>query len=458
MRSLFVKFFFSFLLLITLIATAGILLTYLRDQEFPPLPHQHFARQAIAEYGRNAISAYEQGGIKAVDEYAGSLVDSSGVRIILFDRKGTPLTQLRVPRRMQHMANRVQQSGEVTFPMRGDRNWLASPLKSQDGTLYIISVGLPERPPAAQLVKGVTRGILGWQLLLLLLVTAVVCFFLARSFASPISRLRQATRQFAAGDLSIRVGEQVKGKNEIAGLASDFDHMAERIEDLVAAQKRLLRDISHELRSPLARLGVALELARKQEGTAAQEKSLQRIELEAGRMNEMIGQLLSLARLENDGSGQQKKEFDLSELLTRLVQDADFEARNRGCRVDLAAVAPLRFLGSEQLLARALENVIRNAVKYTAENSNVSVELNPVADEILIRILDQGPGVPEAALDKLFEPFYRVATARDRQSGGTGIGLAIAERAITLHKGRVKAANAPQGGLLVEISLPRDQN
>ncbi len=365
MRSLFLKFFFSFLLINLLLISISIGLSYLRQLEFPPMAHKHFARQG-----------------------------------------------------------------------------------------YVVALELPDIPPAGMLVKGMARGWFGWRLVLLLLVSGIVCFFLARSFAAPIGRLRQATRQFAAGDLAIRIGDQVTSKNEIGGLAKDFDHMAERIENLVGAQQRLLRDISHELRSPLARLRVALELARQEGAADSRHKALARIELEAERMNEMIGQLLSLTRLETGAREMQRQEFDLAELLANLVHDADYEAKNRGCRVTLTGNGAFPFSGSEELLARALENVIRNAVKYTADNSSVTVELVHAERGNRIRILDQGPGVPEEALDKLFEPFYRVAAARDRQTGGTGIGLAIAERAITLHGGTICASNHPQGGLNMEITLP----
>ncbi len=452
MRSLFLKFFLSFLLIIILIATIGITMTYLRDQEFPPLAHQHFARQAIKEYGRGAIQAYEDGSHE-LEEYAEDLFEDAGVRLILFDFEGRPLTEQRVPRRMLHMARRALQSGEVVFPSMGARNWVASPLNSSSGQTYAVAIGLPDRPPAKHLVRGLSHGFLGWRLLVLLGVAALVCYWLARSFAAPISRLRQATRQLADGDLTIRVGGQVKGRNEIGGLARDFDHMAERIEALVSAQQRLLRDISHELRSPLARLGVALELARQEGNPATRQKALQRIELEAERMNEMIGQLLSLTRLESGASELRRQEFDLAELLANLVQDADYEARNRGCTVAYQGDGPLLYTGSQELLARALENVIRNAVKYTADDSSVTVELSHSAQGVDIRILDQGPGVPQESLGKLFEPFFRVADARDRQSGGTGIGLAIAERAVKLHGGSIAAENRPEGGLAVKIHL-----
>ena len=459
MRSLFFKFFLSFLLINVLIISISVTLTYLRDQEFPPLASQHFARQALAEYGRGAIRIYEEKGIAGLDGYADELLESVGSRIVLFDAAGRPLTnKQRVPRRMVRMAHRALETGEVVFPMMGERNWLASKLLNESGQTYIVALGLPQKPPPRHLVKGLSSGLLGWRLLVLLGVSALVCYWLARSFAAPIGRLRHATRQFATGDLSIRVGDQVKSKNEIGGLARDFDDMAERIEDLVKAQQRLLRDISHELRSPLARLGVALELARQEDKPDVRHKALARIELEAERMNEMIGQLLSLTRLESGARELQRQEFDLADLLANLVQDADYEAKNRDCRVLMTGHGPLLLTGSEELLARALENVIRNAVKYTADRSSVTVELVNAAPGINIRILDQGPGVPEEALDKLFEPFYRVADARDRQSGGTGIGLAIAERAVKLHGGSIRAENRAAGGLMVEIHLPCPTN
>ena len=454
MRSLFVKIFLSFLLTIILVTSAGILLTYLRDQEFPPLAHQSFAKHAIAEYGQRAIDAFEEQGIAAADRFSERLLADAEIRIILFAASGEALTRRHVPRRMQHLSQRVLRSGEVVFPLRGQRNWLASPLQSRTGKGYIVALGLPDQPPVGRLFKGLSHGLFGWRLLALLLVSAAVCFWLAGSLTAPISRLRQATRQFAAGDLSTRVGDQVKGKTEIAGLAVDFDEMAGKIEALVAGQKRLLRDISHELRSPLTRLGIALELARQEGSQDMRQKNLRRIELEAERMNEMIGQLLSLTRLENGADEQQRTEFDLCVLLTRLVQDADFEAKNRNRQVIFSGPQSAVIDGYEELLARALENVIRNGISYTEVGTQVSVELSRQSDALLIRIADQGPGVPDETLDKLFEPFFRVADARERQTGGTGIGLAIAEQAVRLHGGSIRASNRSTGGLLVEISLP----
>ncbi|MFK5925225.1 MAG: ATP-binding protein [Desulfuromusa sp.] len=454
MRSLFLKIFLYFLLIILLVSSAVIVLTYFRDQEFPPLAQQNFARQAVAEYGRKASRAFEDDGVEKVDELADRLLVKSGVHLFLFDNRGHPLTTRRVPRRIQHMTQLALQTGEVVFPMMGPRNGLASAVQSPSGKTYFVAISLPGQPPSRNLVKAVTHGFLGWRLLILLAITAVVCFLLARSLTSPIGRLRRATRKFAAGDLSVRIGDQVKGKNELSELARDFDDMAGKIEALVEVQKNLLRDISHELRSPLARLGIALELARQQESSTAQNKSLNRIELEAERMNTMIGQLLNLTRLESGVSDEPFQEFDLRELLENLVADANYEAETRQCTVVYKAPDNGMYFGSRTLLDQALENVIRNAVKYTGDNSIISVELIRTVEQLTIQVADQGSGVPDEALVKLFEPFYRVAAARDRQSGGTGIGLAIAERAVKLHSGTISASNLSRGGLLIEITLP----
>ena len=454
MRRLFWKIFLYFLLIILLVSSAVILLTYFRDQEFPPLANQNFAQQAIAEYGRSAIRAYESQGTVAVDRFGKKMLGDSGIRLILFDGNGQPLSRQRIPRYMEHMVRRAKRSGEVVFPMMGRHNGLASMVHSTSGKTYFVAIGLPERPQSKHLFQGLMHGFLGGQLLLLLVVTAAVCYFLARSLTAPIGRLRQATRQFAAGDLSIRLGDQIKGKNELAELAHDFDNMAGEIESLIGGQKNLLRDISHELRSPLTRLGIALELARQVGSADAQDKALQRIELEAERMNTMIGQLLNLTRLESGHREVKLQKFDLRVLLDQLVADANYEAETQQCEVVLSAPETAIFCGSQELLAQALENIIRNGLKYTAVNSVVTVELSVTSTSLSIVVADHGPGVPEESLPKLFEPFYRVAAARDRQTGGTGIGLAIAERAIKLHSGSITAKNRPQGGLLIEINLP----
>ena len=295
----------------------------------------------------------------------------------------------------------------------------------------------------------------GIRMLVAVLFGGIICYVLAWKLTAPIRRLRTAAQRLASGDLSARVGEaQGKRGDEVADLGRDLDRMAERIETLMESQRRLVRDVSHELRSPLARFNVALGLAR-QHSTSAADRYFDRIEQDAGRLNELIGELLSLSLMESGAEQFVRAPLALDSLVTKVAQDADFEAESRGKNVVIVDCEPLTVNGNAELLRRALENVVRNAVRYTGEGMAVEVALRKVHEEdavhAVISVRDYGPGVPEAALTKLFLPFYRVADARDRQSGGTGIGLAITERSIRLHSGTVTAGNATGGGLLVEI-------
>jgi two-component system sensor histidine kinase CpxA len=300
----------------------------------------------------------------------------------------------------------------------------------------------------------------GTGLALAVVTSGLVCYFLALYLTSPVSRLRSATQKLAAGDLSARAVEpSAHRRDEIAELVRDFNKMAGRLESLVGAQSQLLNDISHELRSPLARLNVALGLARQRAGAEAQ-SVLERIELEATRLNELIGRLLTLARLEAGEDTMKRTAFSLDELVRDVAKDAEFEAqdRSRGVQCEIEEEAVL--WGSPSLLRSAIENVVRNAMRHTAEGTDVIVRMTREAsvgkNESVIRVLDSGPGVPATALDKLFRPFYRLDDARGRNTGGVGLGLAIAERAVRLHGGVVKASNRPEGGLMVELRLPLD--
>jgi two-component system sensor histidine kinase CpxA len=246
-------------------------------------------------------------------------------------------------------------------------------------------------------------------------------------------------------------------RDELAQLVRDFDGMAGRIESLVTAQARLLNDVSHELRSPLARLNVSLGLARQRTGPQA-EPALDRIEREAERLNELIGRLLTIARLESGADGLEESQVHLEDVLRDITQDADFEAQSLHCRVQCSIGNDCVVPANRDLLYSAIENVVRNAMRYTKEGTTVDIRLDaatgPTGLEACVKVLDSGPGVPEESLDKLFRPFYRLDDARSARTGGVGLGLAITERTVLLHHGRVKAVNRPQGGLMVEISLP----
>jgi signal transduction histidine kinase len=226
---------------------------------------------------------------------------------------------------------------------------------------------------------------------------------------------------------------------------------------LISSQRRLIGDISHELRSPLTRLSVALGISRRH---ASPESifALDRMEREVERLNELIGNLLKLARFESRADFIKPGPVILDVLIREVAQDADFEARNRNRLVRVARVDPCWVEGSEELLRSAVDNVVRNAVNYTAEGTEVELSLERVRDSFeeraVIRVRDHGKGVPQEALEHIFEPFYRIDHARERSAGGAGLGLAITERAVRLHGGRIKAENSPSGGLIVELCLP----
>jgi two-component system sensor histidine kinase CpxA len=295
-------------------------------------------------------------------------------------------------------------------------------------------------------------------LLAVILAGALVCFLLAHYITSPVLRLQRASRQLADGNLRVRIGPELGSRrDEITDLARDFDVMADRVELLVQSQHHLLQAISHEMRSPLARLTLAVDLARRGSG-AARDEFFERIESEADRIEMMLSQILTLARLDSGEPAFPRTHVELSLLVSDIVGDADFEASARNSSVVLSEVEACMVNASEYLLRSAIENVVRNAVRYTREFS--SVEVSVTADKgsspsvAVIHVVDQGPGVPPTDLTEIFRPFYRVNSARERETGGTGLGLAITDRVVRLYSGTVSARNINTGGLDVEIRLP----
>ncbi|MGH9948967.1 MAG: ATP-binding protein [Pyrinomonadaceae bacterium] len=341
-------------------------------------------------------------------------------------------------------------SGEPQVDFSPDEKALgAAPVTFPDGGKYtLVMQWETSRPPS--FFFGSWRGYL--RLGGMLLTGVVLCSLLALYLSSPIRKIRRATQTLADGDFSTRVGEQVGNRrDELAYLARDFDLMAERIEDLINSQKRLTRDISHELRSPLARLNVALEIARTKSNAEAL-PVLERIENESQRLNEMIGKLLTLSKLESGSKDFERSAIDLADLVEGIVEDADFEAKGKGRSVRVTSTFNCKVIGNEPLLRSAIENVVRNGVKYTKEGTAVEVAVSNGGDRATVTISDHGGGVSEDEIAKLFKPFYRVGEARDRSTGGTGLGLAIAERAVRIHNGKIEAKNV-NGGLSVEITL-----
>ena len=400
-----------------------------------------------------AVDAYEHGGTQKARDYLENLQMKQHVRAYVFDDQGNEISGRSSPGWAEHVAagRPLPARPGLVFP----RPQILTESKASDDGRHLYTIAM-ELPPGPRVFFG-PWGIPMPGLIIAVLSSGIVCYVLARYMTKPVSRLRAATQQLAAGDLTARAGNP-KGHDEIAGLVRDFDAMAERLETLVKAQSRLLNDISHELRSPLARLNVALGLARQRSGPESA-AMLERIELEAGRLNELIGRLLTLARMEDGEQRVPSTPVLLDEVVLSVAEDAEFEAQARHCHVHSEIPeGNWAVRGDVSLLHSAIENVVRNAIRYTRDGSTVEIHLEKSETsrpaEAVIRVTDCGDGVPPDALEKLFQPFYRLDDARGRQTGGVGLGLAITERAVRSHGGRVKASNRAQGGLAVEIHLP----
>jgi len=471
MKSLFLKIFVSFWAVLALSLVLAIVVTIALRPERRGIESQ--APQTLAE----AVNAYQTGGQRATHDYLEEIWRAQHVRAYVFDPAGNELSGRHVPPWIE--ASREGATPGATRPIGNShggpsyrRSFVDSLLPDRirrealtlDGKRYTLVLELPPGP----------HGFFGPfdipLLAIAIILSGLVCYLLSWSVTSPVIRLGKAVQGLGAGDLSARTGAPVGGRrDEPTELMRDFDRMADRIEGLVDSQSRLLKDVSHELRSPLARLSVALGLARQRavskvdpEVAPELESALNRIETEADRLNQLIQRLLTISRLESGTDGLHKTRFSLRELVEQVAHDAEYETPGRGCRVTSPADAADEFLvdGDPDLLRSAIENAVRNATRYTAEGTTVEVRLerhqfaNGNGEEIVVRVLDSGPGVPDEALPKIFEPFYRLDDARNRQTGGAGLGLSIADRAIRLHGGQLRASNRKEGGLEMEIRIP----
>lgn len=282
-------------------------------------------------------------------------------------------------------------------------------------------------------------------------VSLLFAALLAWYFAHPIRRLKLAFEDAANGNLEARIGASMQRRqDELTDLGSDFDRMAERLQGLVDGQRRLLHDVSHELRSPLARLQAAADLLRQQPHRADEFAS--RIERDTERMNRLVGELLTLARLDAGTAGAMTENIDVHDLIAGIVEDAEFEAGPRQCRLTVALQEALTLTGNRELLHRAIENVVRNALRHSPDRGRIEITATLRAGWIGIEVTDQGSGVPEADLGAIFEPFFR--SAGTDTFAGYGLGLAITRRIVEAHGGDVTARNRPDGGLCVSLRLP----
>src|SRR5690349_17719230 len=450
-RSLYLKIFIWFWLAMIIINVATFAIFALTR----PTPIRRSWRD-LTQVGPNAQRAaeiYEQSGAAALTSALQATEKSSGVSATFFDENGKELSGRAVPPGTNELIARAVESREVEFNFAGRDTLVARPVVSSKGQRYMYVAHIPRPPFQIGLQTQILR------LLVVLVIGGIFCFWLSRYLTTPLLKLRTTTNELAEGKLGARVANRLtKRRDEVGQLGRDFNVMAERLESMVKAQQRLLGDISHELRSPLARLGVALGLARQRSGVEAN-GALDRIERESDNLNEMISQLLTLTRLESGTDGRKRTDIDLAALVKEVADDADFEARSVNRAVQVVSSDNCSLKGVEELLRSAVENVVRNAVRYTPEGTAVEVALSRQNGNAVISVRDRGHGVPEESLEKIFRPFYRTEDARDRQSGaGTGLGLAITERAVRMHGGSVQAVNAAGGGLAVEMKLNLDHD
>jgi two-component system sensor histidine kinase CpxA len=451
-HSLFWRIFLTFWLALALIlvgtVTVAVDAALKWRAERPALLNQELYSQAA--------QAFESGGAEALKAWVSEL-NPPGVRARTFvlDSSGHDLLDRPLP--PPPRAEREDLPARAVRALSG-----AGPigralmLVGADGQAYRVVV-MPSllRGPSRRFGELELPGVRAATLIIALVVSAVVCFLLARYLTAPVDRLRDATQRITAGDLNVRVLPSLKGRKDDLGLlAADFDAMAVRVRSLIEAKHQLLRDVSHELRSPLARLQIALSLA--QRGAPTADENLARIGREADRLEQLIARALLLVRLERPAVGLESERVDVGALLGEIADDVAIEAEARQVRIALSTAETLEVTGDREALRSAFENVLRNAVRYSPEGAPLPLQVRArrAGNSIEVMTEDQGPGVPEKDLARIFEPFYRVDASRDRAEGGEGLGLAIAARAVALHQGTIEARNLAGAGLAVRIVLP----
>jgi len=455
--TIFWKIFFTYWLATLLImASTYVLVALFIDRDRAELQRRLFDR---FEAG-SAVTIYESGGASGLEHYLREQHGRRARGIFVLDEEFNELRGHAAPTEILHKLVGEAVHSETGEIMRLGRRWFAQRVSGANDKDYwfvtdasITSYYSRQRRPEFY-EFGLPEPIRDLSLLLSLLVSGLVSFWLARNFTAPIRQLQTAVAEISSGDLSARVNDLPKERaDELGELSRDFNAMAEQIEMLLGSQRRVLRDVSHELRSPLARLQIALELARKQAGEK-ENTHHERIQREADRLEELISQVLSLVKLSTQATEIEKSETDLVSLIRHVIEDAQYEAEPLNKKVRFSGPDTCHLKINAGLMGSALENILRNAVRFTPENNFVDVTLSE-RELVQIEIRDFGPGVPDSIRKNLFEPFYREAESRDRASGGYGLGLAIAERSVNAHNGTIVAENAQQGGLRIIIKLPK---
>src|SRR6266576_2288802 len=461
MRSFWIRIFATFWV-IEILTIAAVVTLRGSFEDFTLRPMSEKALRAMAF---SAEEAYQAGQCNELNPLFDRFERVYKVRPYLFDERGHAVCRETVSPAVQSAAMEPQLFGPIHgIPIMRDEPQVRNGYRMAAIRLNLRQLApytfVAETDQALSLFSWLNRFRIEIVILTAIAVSGIITAILAKILVRPIGRLRSTALDLASGNLKARSsgarGEPSKG-DEVAGLVRDFDRMADQIETLVGNQKQLIRDVSHELRSPLSRLSVALELLRED----TNEQSIvhvERIEREADRLNRLIGQLLELSRMEvMDGPAISKQLVHLEDIVKEVVENAEYEATTRNCRVRAVITEGATVYASGELISSALENVVRNAIRYTDRGTDVLVTLDRQGDDehvAKLTVRDFGCGVPDDKIPSLCMPFYRVDPARSSETGGSGVGLAIADRAVRLHHGRLALRNHPQGGFEVILLLP----
>lgn len=448
MRSLYWKIFISFWAasILIIVTTAWIIGEITRKSSIPA-QEQVF----MDSYANAAVATYEAGRQEALLKWMSQTGKAKQMTLFLLVSNGRIISHAKAPPHIEQIAKDLADENLTQGLLRFGKLLVSHEILSMSGRAYRLAA-ISEKPlthhtqvPWAGIVL---------RTLVAIFISGLICYLLSVYLTQPLRSLRFAAKSIAKGQLHTRVG-RFRGHHhdEIDALSDEFDRMAERLEQLMLAKERLLQDISHELRSPLARLHVAVELGRNKTDGLAEEEFL-RIEKEASRLNHLISEILEYARLDKSTDAYQPATVNLIALLEQLADDANYESHGKRIKLLVERSKPLLVHLDKRLLQRAMENIIRNALRYTPKNGTITITLKTDEQHIHLVIEDDGPGVPEHQLEKIFSPFYRVDPSRGKSTGGYGLGLSIAMKAIALHHGTISASNKPAGGLQISITLP----
>jgi two-component system sensor histidine kinase CpxA len=445
MRSLFSRVFVVFWLSSALMLISLAVITALTDAR--PLSHRWLIR-SFDLYASTAIDLYEQGGKGRLNEYLSAIKNDSQISAaLLVDGVNAGTTQ--IPSGTNNLLSEARVGKRSVFSFSSP--WIGVLYKVRGTNVYIF---IAEVSPVRMYGNFLNSSGRIFRLTVLLIISATLCFLLARSITEPIRSLQKTAQQIARGDLGARASPALSGrKDELALLAHDFDLMAERIQVLLDQQNLLLRDISHELRSPLARLSVSAELVQRGDiGSAA------RMQADITALEKMISDLLTLARIDASESHSRREQVHIGRLVQRIVTDASFEGLPEKKTVVQTGVFDRYALADMGLIHSCIENVVRNALQHSPAGGVVEVKLSDsgkAAHGFLdIITTDEGDGVPEEVLSQIFEPFFRVSTSESHKRGGGGLGLSISKRIADLYGGTISARNLAGHGLQVQIQLP----